>query len=225
LIEFDGQTLLQRHLDALRALGIEEVILCVGFQAEQVQRELDSLNPGITTRTVRNPDYERGSVLSLWTLRGHLSDGEDILVMDADVLYDLRVLERLVKTTIPNCFLLDRDFEAGDEPVKLCVRGGGLVEFRKQVDPNLAYDFSGESVGFFRFSGAMAGRLTGRLEDYVTQDRRDEHYEEAIRDLLLARPEEFGFEDVTGLPWIEIDFHEDVERARREILPSLGKTG
>jgi choline kinase len=31
----------------------------------------------------------------------------------------------------------------------------------------------------------------------------------------------FGFEDITGLPWIEIDFADDVLRARSEILPRL----
>ena len=41
--------------------------------------------------------------------------------------------------------------------------------------------------------------------------------------LLARRGDEFGFEDVTGIPWIEIDFPEDVERARRSILPRLSE--
>jgi choline kinase len=40
--------------------------------------------------------------------------------------------------------------------------------------------------------------------------------------VLLGAPKSFGYEDVTGLPWIEIDFPEDVVRARDEILPNLG---
>ncbi len=47
-------------------------------------------------------------------------------------------------------------------------------------------------------------------------------YEEAIRDLLRAVPPGmFGIEDVTGLPWIEIDFPADVARAETEVLPRL----
>ncbi len=46
--------------------------------------------------------------------------------------------------------------------------------------------------------------------------------EEAIRNVLLASlPGRIGFEDVTNLPWIEIDFAEDVMRAERTILPRL----
>ena len=39
--------------------------------------------------------------------------------------------------------------------------------------------------------------------------------------MLEAGPRRFGVEDVTGLPWIEIDFPDDIERARLEILPRL----
>ena len=33
----------------------------------------------------------------------------------------------------------------------------------------------------------------------------------------------FDFEDITGLPWIEIDFTRDIEQARNVILPRIRK--
>ena len=33
--------------------------------------------------------------------------------------------------------------------------------------------------------------------------------------------ERFGFEDISGLPWIEIDFPDDIERATHEILQKI----
>jgi choline kinase len=42
-----------------------------------------------------------------------------------------------------------------------------------------------------------------------------------VRDLLLERSQMFNTADVTGSPWIEIDFPNDVVRARAEILPQL----
>ena len=141
--------------------------------------------------------------------------------MDADVLYDRLMIEKLVNTNIKNCFLLDRDFEQGDEPVKLCVRENLLVEFRKKLAPDLTYDFAGESVGFFRFDRTFGERLAQATEEYVMNQKRDQPYEEVIRDLLLETPEQFSYEDVTGIPWIEIDFPEDILRAEKEILPKL----
>ena len=45
--------------------------------------------------------------------------------------------------------------------------------------------------------------------------------DEAIRDLILEHPERFGAVDVRDLPWTEIDFEEDVVRARSHVLPQL----
>ncbi|MEH1823200.1 MAG: phosphocholine cytidylyltransferase family protein [Nostoc sp.] len=221
LLKFNGKSLLERHLNYLRHYQVNQVVITVGYQAQRIQDEIKALGAENWVNTVYNPDYTKGSVISLWTVRQHLAAGDEILLMDADVLCDRRIIERLVKTNIPNSFLLDRDFEPGDEPVKLCVKDNYLVEFRKQVALGLVYDLIGESVGFFRFGSAAAQRLTTRTEKYVADGRDDEPYEEVIRDLLLETPEEFGYEDITGLPWLEIDFPQDIQRAQNEILPQI----
>jgi choline kinase len=141
--------------------------------------------------------------------------------MDADVLYHPAILQRLVETAIENCYLLDRDFAPGDEPVKIAVRDGVMVEFRKQLASGLQYDTLGESVGFFRFGADCAAAIASRCAQYDAEGLADAPHEEALRDELLARPGDFGFEDVSGLPWIEIDFPEDVARAAEEVLPAI----
>ena len=220
LLEFGGRSLLARHIDALREAGIAGLEIVTGYRAELIEAEIDALGAAGYARTIPNPDFTDGSVVSLWRSRGALTHGGDVLLMDGDVLYDRRILMRLVGTGNANCFLMDRDFEPGEEPVKLCVRDGRLVEFRKKVTGS--FDLWGESVGFFRFSPDMAGRIAEAADSYVESGRREEPYEEVLRDVLLsAEPGVFGYEDVTGLPWIEIDYPEDVERAAREILPNL----
>ena len=44
-------------------------------------------------------------------------------------------------------------------------------------------------------------------------------YEDSLHELLSQCSA--GFESVDDFPWIEIDFEEDIERARREILPKI----
>jgi choline kinase len=113
------------------------------------------------------------------------------------------------------------DFEAGDEPVKLCVRDGVPIELRKEVAADLQFDTIGESVGFFRFDEAGARRLAALVAAYVASDRAHMPHEEAVRDLLQERSQIFEVTDVTGFPWIEIDYSEDVARAAAEVLPLL----
>jgi choline kinase len=171
---------------------------------------------------VINPAFELGSVLTVHTAAEALGRGGEVLIMDADVLFHGQILKALVAgQRAVNRVLMDRDFEAGDEPVKLCLRGGVPVELRKRVAPDLQYDTVGESVGFFRFDQAGARRLGEIAAGYVARGASDMPHEEAVRDLIRERDHAFDVADVTGLPWIEIDFPNDVARAEREILPEL----
>ena len=218
LLEFGGRSLLARHLALLEQAGVRAVTIVVGHAAAEIGSALAALQAGHVT-TIENPDYREGSVVSLWTARAALTAGGPVLLMDADVLYDHRLLDRLVASPHDDCLLLDRNIEPGDEPVKLCVRDGVIVDFRKR--PTEPYDWHGESVGFFRFSPEAARELAHRVSEYVTGGRRSEEYEEPIRDMIQASaPHRFGFEDITALPWTEIDFPDDVVKAHA-LLPEM----
>ena len=224
LLRFGGKTLLQRHIENLERLHAGRIIIVTGYRHEQIEAALAQIESRTPVETIVNPDYELGSIVSLHCAREFLADGTDTVLMDADVLYDPEVLGRLFHTQYGNCFLLDREFEPGDEPVKLCVAGAAPVEFRKIPDRTISWDYQGESVGFFRFDAAMSARLARKAEQYLGSGRSMEPCEEAIRDLLRETPELFGVEDVTGRDWIEIDFPGDVARAA-EIYENSVSTG
>ena len=222
LLSFEGRTLLERHLVILKRAGVTEIVLALGFRHDLVEKELDRLGWLPRPQIVLNDGFELGSVLTVHTVAEAMTRGGDVLLMDADVLYHEEIMSALVAGQKPvNRVLIDRDFEPGDEPVKVCVRDGVPVELRKQVAPGLQYDTIGESVGFFRFDPAGARRLATLVAGYVAGGRSNMPHEEAVRDLLLERSQIIDVADVSGLPWIEIDFPNDVARAAREVLPQL----
>ena len=221
LLEFGGKTLLQRHLELLEQAGAGPVSLVVGYRRAAIEAELARLGRTDTIELIDNPDWQQGSVVSLDRAAGVLRAGVPVLLMDADVIYDHRLLARLLHSPHENALLLDREIEPGDEPVRICVAGTRrIVDFAKT--PALAGDWHGESVGFFRFAAGMAARLAAEVRAVVDRGARMTDYEEPIRTLIRADEAgtAFGFEDVTGLPWTEIDFMDDVEKARG-LLPSL----
>jgi choline kinase len=222
LLSFGGMTLLERHLRLLKGAGVSEVVLALGFRHELVAQELDRLGWLPRPAIVVNTGFELGSVLTVHTIAEAMTRGGDVLLMDADVLYDQRIMGALAAGTEPRSrALIDRDFAPGDEPVKLCIKDGVPVELRKRVAAGLEFDTIGESVGFFRLDAPAARRLAEIVAAYVTGGRAHLPHEEAVRDLFLERSHAIEIGDVTGSPWIEIDFTEDVERATREILPQL----
>ena len=223
LYEFGGKSLLLRHIEHLRAAGIAEVVIGVGYRAHLIEAEL----AGITgVRTVYNPDYHEGNIVTLWRLAGELDCGQEVVLMDADVLYDERMLSALITSAHSNCLLLDRNVELGEEPVKVWVRGGRIEDFSKTPHSEIEPDYIGESVGFFKLSPGTAKQLREVIDTLVAAGERQLLYEEAIRQLIRdSAGELIGFEDITGLPWTEIDFLGDLEHARRNILPRLVTSG
>lgn len=222
LLKFGGKTLLERHLLLLRDCGVDDVVLALGFRHELVQEELDRLGWQPRPEVIVNSHFTEGSIRTLDVASEQMTRGGEVLLMDGDVLYDTRIARALVNGDRNiNRLLVDRDFEGGDEPVKVCIRAGVPIEFRKRLPPALEFDLIGESVGFFRFTEAAARQLTAIVHNYVADGKADLPHEEAVRDLLLVGSQPFDICDVTGAPWIEIDFPSDVIRAESRILTQL----
>jgi len=219
LLEFGGRSLLARHCEALATAGVTRLTIVVGFEQGQIERAVAALSTPFRIELVTNPRFTEGSVVSLAAADGILRGGGPVMLMDGDVLYDPAMLPRLIGSHAENALLVDRELEPGDEPVKVCFDAADrIVDFRKKPEnPGVRH---GESVGFFRFSPATAAALADRCAWYVANAPRNE-YEEAIRDLMLAEPARFAAEDVTDLAWTEIDFEEDVVKARDVVLPQL----
>lgn len=215
LLRFGAETLIARHVRLLRQAGVDAITVVVGYRAEALRGALE----GLAVDTIYNAEFETGSVVSLLAGASVLRSGDRVVLMDADVIYDRRLMGRLVGSRMVNTLLLDRALEPGDEPVKICLQGDRIVDFRKR--PEHAGERHGESVGFFRFAPDAAAELAERAGEYVAGGRRALEYEEPIRDMMLASPDgRFGVEDITGLPWTEIDFSADLDRARA-LLPQL----
>lgn len=215
LIELGGRSLLLRYLDALAGVGIKQAVLVVGYKQDMIRGTIGSGCCGVEVRYLASEQYQRGSITSLWQARTELDD--DVLIMDADVLFHRTILQRLVASASPNALLLDETVTQRTEECMAVVRGGRVVALTKRMPDH--YELAGEGVGFLKVRRADAGSLVASLQAYVERGHLDMEYEDGLREFFsLAR---VGYEKIGGLPWIEIDFPEDLRRAERDILPKL----
>jgi len=169
LLKFGQQSLLERHLRLLQAAGVQEVVLGLGFEHALVEAELARLAAlGLPRAEIFiNERFTLGSVLTVHVVADAMRRGGDVLLMDADVLYDERIMQALTAGPAPsNRILIDREFEAGDEPVKVCVRDGIPVELRKQVAAGL------QSANRWASSGLMSARRAASQTSSPTMWRR-----------------------------------------------------
>ena len=217
LLPVGGRPILARMLDGLAAVGVPRVVIVVGHCADQVEALTASAPPGLTVQCLYNPDYAKGSAISLLAARDTIA-GSSTLIMDADVVFPREFLRRLLASPAPNALLTDRSFHDTGEEVKLYTRGERVIALGKKVVPE-AWDLVAEGVGFFKCGAEAGPDLVRLLEHVIAESHGLCEYEDALH-LLLSRHEVRAV-DVTGLPWTEVDFAEDLRRADAEVLPRI----
>jgi choline kinase len=215
LLPVGGRPILTRLLAALEAVGVREAFLVVGHCADQIRQVAGDRFGRLGIRYVDNPAYTKGSALSLYAARAHLR--EPVLVMDGDVVCPREFPRRLIGTPSPSAVLLDRAFRDTGEEIKVYTRGDRVVGLGKKIVPD-AWEGVGENIGFFKCGAEALPELIRRLEQVVAEDSLAE-WEDAVHLVLPSR--HVGWVDVTGLPWTEIDFAEDLRRAESDVLPHV----
>ena len=202
-----GETLLSRYLASFRALGLRDVVLVLGHKKEKIIRECVEKGRGLSVKFLVNPDYEKGSIVSLCTAAGEMD--EDCLLMDADVFFRTGALKKLVRARNTS-FLLDPRSKSGGEEMMVMAQGRRLVRISKKVDPKLT--IVGEAVGFFKVKKEDAKRLAEILKKMVRAGKTGVEYEESYNELMKVK--KVGFEIITGF-WTEMDFEEDLKSLRK----------
>jgi choline kinase len=211
LLRIGGPTLIERHIDTLRAAGIDDVVLVVGCQADQVRR---ICGPQVTF--VENTRFaQTNSLYSLWLARTLLRDG--FVVMNCDVLFHPQLLTDLLTTRYEDALLIGYDQgPLGEEEMKVRTRCGRVVEIAKNLDP---LEADGENVGIVKFGPAGAAVLIDLLDQRVAAGGLRDWAPRAFAEFARRRP--LHVVGTRGYPWTEIDFPEDYERAIAEILPAI----
>jgi choline kinase len=224
LLELGGRTLLARLLDGLQAAGATEAAVVVGYQQEKIRAALGAAHRGMPVRYLENPAFEKGPRLSLWTGRAEFLR-DDVLLADGDVLFAPALLERVTRDPSPNVFLGEPAFVDTGEEMVLYAQASRVVAIRRGVagPPPVPYAARAEWVGFVKVGRAAGRDLAATLDRLVGQGQVDGDYEAAL-DAILPR-QAFALAPTGGLPWIEIDFPQDLQAAETEVLPRLRDAG
>ena len=179
-----------------------------------IRAAVEANSYGVQVSFLVNEQFHRGSISSLWIARTALND--DVVVMDADVLFHREILRRLVQSPYPNALLMDESVKQTGEECMVVVEGGRVVALTKRMP--LHFDYAGEGVGFLKVRHADTPHVVASLRTHVDRDAWQMEYEDALQDFFQTV--KVGHEKIGGLPWTEVDFLEDVHKAEREVCPS-----
>lgn len=220
LIEFNGKSLIDNYFNSFYECGIREAVLVVGYLSETIERKLGDRHLGIRVKYVHNKDYAfSNSAYSLWLAKDEISEGSFILT-DSDILFDGRILQRLLNSKYENCLVVDPVFEKTGEEVKV-VGEANIVKHLGKGIPDRS-KVVGESLGLYRFSEKVTGLLFEGIEKYLNIHGRTAEYEDALDSVLSYFKMHYVM--TRGLQWIDIDSPEDLQKANK-LATSLMTSG
>lgn len=215
LIEVGGRPLLFHTLDALHQHGVQEVVLVVGHLQNLLRQAVAAARPPLTIHWVVNENFAHtGSLYSLWLARAYLTG--PFLFMDADLLFHPQILSGWLTDNDKSSLLVGPLAVDSGEEVKVTHQQGRATAVSKSLtttDP-----VAGEAVGMVKIAGPDV-ELARQLMDALIQANPAAEHEELSQ--ALCDRQRLWVHDIGPLSWLEIDFPEDVVRAREVIWPAL----
>lgn len=213
LLEVGDRTLIEHQVDSLRRVGVERFVVVVGYRAEQVRRAC-----GKGVEYVRNDAFATtNSLYSLGLAMDRVSGG--FVLTNADVLYDPELLSRLLDSRHKDALLFEPGVDLGDEEMKVRISAEGRVTaMAKSLRRG---EYSGENLGVLKFSDAAVERLRPIVQDLL-RDPENARSAWAPRAFdTFCRENELMAVPTGGLPWVEIDFPDDLAHARDVVWPRI----
>ena len=209
LLQVGRRTLVEHQLEMLATAGIGPVGMVVGYAADELQAAV-----GAKVEYLHNHRWATTNSLYSFTMARSWVTG-DLVILNCDLLLDPEILDRLIAHG-GNCLAFDSSSGNGREHMKVCLRDGRVTAMSKTLEPSRTH---GENVGILHLKKECVDALFKAAGELLEEGQQQAWLGAAVQKVAQEHPIE-GV-DVAGLPWGEIDFSHDLERARHEVWPAI----
>ena len=204
LATVNGRLLIDHQLSTLSGLRIKDICVVTGYKAGAVRAAV-----GNRAHFVHNPFWRTtNSLYSLSLCRHWVSKA--LIVLNCDVLAHPSVLARVVREK-RSAFAYDSSSGSDEEHMKVELAGGLLTAMGKQLPAQRTF---GENVGILYFSRRAVPLLFAEADDLIRTGGANLWLASAVERVAHFLP--LRGVDVCDLPWIEIDFPDDLSLARQQ---------
>lgn len=214
LIAVNNIPIIFRLLNGLEKVGFKKCLIVVGYKAALLRRKIDKeYKHRLKIRYIMNKEFaQTNNMYSLWLAKDCLLAG-DCLLMEADVLFDYRIL-KLLDFNRPYSFWLADKFKKQMNGALLVADKNKRIKRIRIVRGKLkAYKGNYfKSIGILGLKKDLSRKVFGWLDKEVKKGNKNIYY-----DLVFARhlPEADLFvRYIKHFKWWEIDNQKDLEYAR-----------
>ena len=210
LLDVAGRSIIDRQLEALEELGIEDIVLLVGYKAEVIREHLAD-----KVRYRYFDNFEKTNNLhTLLSAKDELD--QEVLCLLADVIFETRLMEKLLRSELAFTLVIDSTIRPGTMRVK--IKDGSITAIGNHIDPD---NGDGTFIGIAKFSAEAARLLADEMEQLAKHGNENEYYTIALES-LATKGHKIGFINTDNTWWTEIDTKEDLDDARKHLNQSEG---
>lgn len=210
LIKMGDKTILDYQMDYLIGCNIREIIITTGPFEDKIKRHIEKKYSNINVSYVNNPKYATTNyIYSMWLTKELIDD--DIILLHGDLLFDKKLLNKLIKEKQTNCVLVNREMKQPEKDFKAVIENNRVIK--------IGVEFSGENAFFsaplYKFSLFDFLYWLDEIEKFIKRGDTRIYAEDAfnkISDKIVLRPLYFNEEFC-----MEIDTKEDLELAKNLI--------
>ncbi|MCD6181028.1 MAG: phosphocholine cytidylyltransferase family protein [Candidatus Cloacimonetes bacterium] len=208
-----GLTLLEAQLHSLRENNIRDIVIIVGYRAEQIEAKVHEYQKDFNIQTVYNPFYDcSNNLLSVWMARHFMTD--EFITINGDDMFTPDVIRGLLKSEHNITMVVDEKEQYDDDDMKIVHENGMVKRVSKKIPLEQA---NGESVGIIKFSGHGPKIYVNILEEMVRlSSNRDVFYLKAIQE-IINKGYPVHYTTCNPNDWGEIDFHPDLMMIREYV--------
>jgi Predicted sugar nucleotidyltransferases len=218
LLKIGEKSILEMTIENILATNDSEIIIVTGYLEDKIREFLRERFPKLKITIIYNKFYaSTNNIYSLWLAKDAVL-GDDMMMMDSDIVFDKGIITKLLNSGYKNCLALKRhDVHYEEIKVKTDVKGR-VVEISKEVNLTEA---EGESIGIEVFGRDALTELYNILErKVVTEKKVNQFYESAFQELA---GNDLYIVDTTEYFCMEIDNKEDLATAEELVLNHLNQ--
>ena len=108
MVRVNGTTLIERMLEQLDDLGLERIVLVVGYKGKVLREFVAALSVQTPIEFVENPIYDQtNNIYSLYLARKFLRQS-DTLLLESDLIFFFFLLREMLEDRRPSLALVDK---------------------------------------------------------------------------------------------------------------------
>lgn len=213
MLNVAGKTLIERAVDALKNVGINRLVMVVGYKSENLKKFINENIKDMEIVFIDNPDYDKSNnIYSLYLAKEWL-EKDDTIMLESDLIYENKMIEELVKDKNKNVALVAKYEQWMDGTVVTLDDKNRITSFVEKKD--FKFDRTDEyykTVNIYKLSKEFSkNEYIPFLETYMKAYGLNEYYELALKAIAHLSRSDLKALPIKNIKWYEIDDAQDYD--------------